>query len=392
MKKLKEILKPLTKWIIGIAAFCIILFLAGANLGSVTDGIKWFMGLFTPLIIGFFIALILNVPMRFFERHLWPKAKKKAAVNARRPVAFLLSLIVILGILTGVILLVIPELLNAVKIVIQNALEIIRYFQANPNLENLPLGNILVKIDWAQIGATAEKWLREQSGNIVGGAMDTIMAIVGGVVDAVFAIIFSIYILFSKETLKRNAKRLVNAWIPQKMGDKIIHASSVANEVFRNFISGQSIESMILGSLCALGMLALQLPYAPMIGALVCVCSLIPVVGAFIAGGIGAFMIFTESPVKALIFIIFLVALQQLEGNLIYPRVMGSKINLPAIWVLAAVTVGGTVGGPLGILLGIPLASTAYVLVREATQKREQKLGVASEPAEITSEPEETKE
>lgn len=375
--KIKDFMKHYAKWIIGIAAVVIVIYLGVANIGSVADTVSWVVGLFTPLTIGFFMALILNVPMRFFETHLWPKAKKKAANKLRRPTAFLLSVVVILGILTGVLLLVVPEIVDAVKLVAESAMEIINelaQLKKAEDLESLPFGNILVKINWSGIADSAEKWIKQQSGTIVNGAMDTVIFLVGGIVDFVFAIIFSIYILFSKETLKRQAKRLIRAWLPEKGGNYLIHATSVANGVFRNFVAGQTIEAIILGSLCALGMFILQIPYAPMVGALVGVCALIPVVGAFIAGGVGAFMICTESPVKALIFIVFLIALQQIEGNLIYPRVVGNKINLPAIWVLAAVTVGGAVAGPMGILLGIPLASTAYVLVREATEKREKKL------------------
>lgn len=373
MKKLKENLKPLGKWIIGIAIVCILFYLGTANLGAVSKAIRWFLGLFTPLTVGFFIALILNVPMSFFEKILWPKAKKKVALKLRRPVAFILSLILILGILTGIFILVLPELANAAVVIAGEVLDIVKELQSTPDLESLPFGNILVRINWKEIGTTAEKWLKAQSGNLVEGAMDTVINLVGGIIDAVLAVIFSVYILFGKETLKHQTKRLIKAWLPQRGGNYLIHTASVANKVFRNFISGQTIEAIILGVLCTLGMLILRIPYAPMIGALVGVFALIPVAGAFIAGGIGAFMIFTESPVKALIFIIYLVILQQIEGNLIYPKVVGNKIKLPAIWVLAAVTIGASVAGVAGVFLGIPLASTAYVLIREATEKREQK-------------------
>ncbi len=379
--KVKEAMRRYAKWIIGISVVLILIYLGVANLGNVTNAVSWVLGLFTPLTIGFFMALILNVPMRFFENHLWPKAQKKIALKLRRPTAFMLSLVVILGILTGVILLVVPEIVDAVKIIAQNTMEIVNelaQLKKAEGLESLPFGNILAKINWSGIADSVEQWIKQQSGTLFNGAMDTVVSLVGGIVDFVFAIIFSIYILFSKETLKSQAKRLVKAWLPQKGGNYLIHASSVANGVFRNFVAGQTIEAIILGSLCALGMLLLRIPYAPMIGALVGVCALIPVVGAFIAGGVGAFMIFTESPIKALVFIIFLIILQQLEGNLIYPKVVGSQIKLPAIWVLAAVTVGGAVAGPVGILLGIPLASTAYVLIREATENREKKLGLVS--------------
>lgn len=392
-EKAKFILRQYSKWIIGIGAVLILIFLGVANFSSVADTAKWFLGLFTPLTIGFFMALILNVPMRFFEAHLWPKAKKKPLQKLRRPTAFILSLVLILGILTGVILLVVPEVASAIRLFVKSAVGVVNelaQLKKTEGLEGLPFGSVLSKINWGEIAESVEKWVKQQSGTIVNGAMDTVISLVGGIVDFVFAVIFSIYILFSKETLKFQAKRLVRAWLPQKGGNYLIHASSVASLNFRNFVAGQTIEAFILGSLCALGMFILRIPYAPMVGALVGVCSLIPVVGAFIAGGIGAFMICTESPIKALIFIIFLIILQQLEGNLIYPRVVGSQVKLPAIWVLAAITVGGALAGPLGILLGIPIASTAYVLVREATEHREAKLGLST-PIEKNDEETETK-
>jgi len=392
-EKAKFILRQYSKWIIGIGAVLILIFLGVANFSSVADTAKWFLGLFTPLTIGFFMALILNVPMRFFEAHLWPKAKKKPLQKLRRPTAFILSLVLILGILTGVILLVVPEVASAIRLFVKSAVGVVNelaQLKKAEGLEGLPFGSVLSKINWGEIAESVEKWVKQQSGTIVNGAMDTVISLVGGIIDFVFAVIFSIYILFSKETLKFQAKRLVRAWLPQKGGNYLIHASSVASLNFRNFVAGQTIEAFILGSLCALGMFILRIPYAPMVGALVGVCSLIPVVGAFIAGGIGAFMICTESPIKALIFIIFLIILQQLEGNLIYPRVVGSQVKLPAIWVLAAITVGGALAGPLGILLGIPIASTAYVLVREATEHREAKLGLST-PIEKNDEETETK-
>lgn len=160
-------------------------------------------------------------------------------------------------------------------------------------------------------------------------------------------------------------------WIPGKGGEWLIHAASITNVTFRKFISGQSLEALILGSLCMIGMLILQLPYAPMVGALVGVTALIPVVGAFIGTIIGAFMILTVSPIQAVVFVIYLLILQQIEGNLIYPRVMGSRVNMPGMWIMAAVTVGGGIGGPIGMLLSVPIASTAYTLLREATKNRE---------------------
>lgn len=172
-------------------------------------------------------------------------------------------------------------------------------------------------------------------------------------------------------------RRLIHAWLPEKTGISLIHIVSVCNVSFRNFIAGQATEAIILGTLCTIGMLILRLPYAPMVGALVGVTALITIVGAYIGAITGAFLILTVSPLKAFVFIIFLIILQQIEGNLIYPRVVGSRVNLPAMWVLAAVTVGGNLSGPVGMLLGVPAASAVYELLKEATSKRELK---AKEP------------
>lgn len=196
----------------------------------------------------------------------------------------------------------------------------------------------------------------------------------GSMVTFFIGLVFAIYILSGKEKLKRQTCRLLNAWIPKKVGEALTHVAAVSSKTFRLFISGQAMEAMILGTLCMIGMIILRIPYAPMIGALVGVTALIPVVGAFLGTIVGAIMILTVNPFKAFVFVIFLLILQQVEGNFIYPRVVGSKINLPAIWVLAAVTIGGSLGGPIGMLLGVPAVSAVYALVKEATEKREEHL------------------
>lgn len=172
--------------------------------------------------------------------------------------------------------------------------------------------------------------------------------------------------------MKHQACRLIRVWFPRKFGDRSIHVASVCAKNFKLFVAGQTTEAFIRGSLCTAGMLILRIPYAPMIGVLVGVTALIPYVGAWIANPVGAFMVLTVDPFKALVFVIFLLILQQIEGNVIYPKVMGSKINLPAMWVLAAITVGGKLCGPFGMLLGVPAASSAYSLLKDATGSREQ--------------------
>ncbi len=368
--------KKLTRWILGIAAACILLFLGVQNIGAVAGAVGLLTGLVMPLVIGCAFALIFNVPMRFFESLLFRKTKKVFLKKSRRPLAYIISLLLIASILVGIIWLVIPELVAAIKVIVQELIELAVRFgsMSKEELAELPFGNLLLSVDWDELLRNLQEWVKNQSGNLIDMAFGTISSLVGGIFDFFVSFVFSIYILFSKETLKKQATRLARVWLPKSFAEWLIHASEITNANFRNFISGQTLEAVILGTLCMVGMWIFQIPYAPMVGALVGVTALIPVVGGFIGAGIGAFMIVTVEPVKAIIFVVFLVILQQLEGNLIYPKVMGSKVNLPAMWILAAVTIGGGLAGPVGMLLSVPIASSLYVFLREATEKREKAL------------------
>ena len=367
--------KKFSRWIIGIVGACILIFLGVQHLRTVANAVSWCMDLASPLLVGLAMAFILNVPLRFFENHLWPKAKKKFWQGMRRPIAILISILVILSVLTGVILLVIPELMDAIGVLVDTAADVVEKLSKmdKADISKLPMGKMLLEVDWEELQTTAENWLKRQGGTILTTAFDTIGSLLSGIFNFFISFVFAIYILFNKAKLKKQVKRLVKAWIPRKQSSWLIHAAAVGNSNLRNFISGQTIEACILGFLCMIGMFILDLPYAPMVGTLVGVTAFIPVLGAFLGAGIGAFMILTVSPMQALIFLIFLLVLQQIEENLIYPRVMGRRVNLPGMWVLAAVTLGGGIAGPVGMLLAVPIASTVYTLVKEATLKREQK-------------------
>lgn len=363
------------KWIIGIAAACIAIFLGLQHLNVVYNAFVWCMDILSPLLWGLVLALILNVPMSFYERHLWTKSKKPIATKLRRPVAIVLAILSILAVLTGVICLVLPELVEAVQVILNGIQEVTETLSTmeEGQLPDLPFVGLLADMDWDKLFVSIQNWFKNKSGDIFNTAIITVSSLVGGVFDLFIALVFSVYILGGKENLKARFSRLLRVWLPKNVAEGTIHTCAVASRNFHNFVSGQTLESVILGVLCMLGMLLFKIPYAPMVGTLVGVTALIPVVGAFLGAIVGAFIILTVEPIKAVVFVIFLVILQQVEGNIIYPKVMGNRVNLPGMWILAAVTIGGGLAGPLGMLLSVPIASTLYVLLQEATDQKEKK-------------------
>lgn len=383
MKTVFENKKKLAAWIIGIVAVCILLFLGVRHIDAVADAFSWCVKIVMPLLIGCAIAIIINVPMGFLETHLWAKSKKPFLVKLRRAVAFVLSLVLILGIFAGIIVIILPTLVDTVSVIIQSAIKIVDRINSisEEEIKELPFGQLILDIDWSHMLETMETWLKTQAKIIVNKLFGTVTSLLGVIIDLFVSVVFAVYLLFSKEKLKAQAKKIIAAWIPKKPGDWIVHAASVASENFRNFIVGQSLEAVVLGLLCLIGMLIFDFPYAAMVSTLVGVTAMIPIIGAFIGGGVGAFMILTVDPIKALWFVVYIIALQQIEGNLIYPKVMGDRVKLPAMWILAAVTIGGGVAGPVGILVSVPILSTISVLFREATEKREQKLALEMAPS-----------
>lgn len=367
----KAKIRKITKWIIGVVTACILIYLAIRHLDMIAVGISWLVGITFPILLGIVMALVLNVPMRPIEKHLHIKKEK-----AKRPLAIVLSLVLVLGIFTGIAFLVIPEIVDTIRLVAQivmSGIDQAASWEQTIDFSRLPFGEYLqqIDIDWMQLKDDLEQWTISQRNVLFQQAAGAVSSVASGFMNFFIGLVFSIYVLANKEKLKRQTLRLIRVWLPQRFGSVLVHVVSVCNRSFRNFIAGQATEAVILGMLCTIGMLILRLPYAPMIGALVGVTALIPIVGAFIGTIVGAFLILTVSPFKAFIFVVFLIILQQLEGNLIYPKVMGSRINLPAIWVFAAVTIGGNLAGPVGMLLGVPAASAAYELLKETTIKRE---------------------
>ena len=328
----------------------------------------------TPMYIGCVIAYILSIPMTAFEMRFFPNSRKKAVIKLRRPLGILISFVLVLGIITAVIWLVVPQLISCVQLIfdeLPGVFTSLVEWAKNRGLFSPETIGMLEEIDWAsRIGQIAEM-VTTGIGSVAEIVFALVSSVFSGVVTSVISMIFAVYLLMQKDALKRQYHALAKRYMKKKWIDRIDHAASVINDCFRRYIVGQCTEALILGVLCMIGMWALRLPYAEMVGALIAFTALIPVAGAFIGGAIGAFMILTVSPMKALIFLIFLIVLQQLENNIIYPKVVGTSLGLPALWVLAAVTVGGGVLGIGGMLIGVPLTAAIYRLLREDVHKND---------------------
>lgn len=329
----------------------------------------------TPIIIGFSIAYVLNILMGFYERHYFKKRSgKKFVEKSRRPVCLIGAILTLCGIIALIVGLVVPELVSCVKFLIAEIPPLIESILKSQWLkELLPADTIsqLASIDWMSHISNILQTVSSGLGDAVNIVVTALTSAVSVIVTIFLSIIFSIYLLNSKDTLLSQAKRVMRNYMPKKTLEKTSYFLTILNDSFHRYIVGQCTEAVILGLLCMIGMLIFRFPYAGMIGALIGFTALIPVAGAYIGAGVGAVMILTESPIKALLFLVFIVVLQQLEGNLIYPKVVGKSIGLPAIWVLAAVTIGGGLMGVLGMLLGVPIAAALYRFLREDMNKRE---------------------
>lgn len=361
-------LKTLFK--IGISVF--LLFLCIYHWPSFFKFILTVLGAASPLIVGCALAFILNILMGFYEKHYFKKSKNISLQKSRRPVCLILAILTLLAIIAVVISLVLPQLISCIKHIISvlpSAINNVIEALSKSEYISKDLVATLSSIDWrSKIGEIANT-LFSGLGSVVDVVVSTITSVFTGVVTAFIGIIFAAYLLLQKETLARQGDKLMQRYLKESVMNKIKYVLSILNDCFRRYIIGQCTEAVILGVLCTLGMLILGLPYATMIGAFIAFTALIPIAGAYIGAGVGAFMIVMVSPIKALVFLIFIVVLQQLEGNLIYPRVVGSSIGLPGIWVLAAITIGGGVMGVGGMLLGVPLAATIYRIIKNDVNK-----------------------
>lgn len=376
----------------GVVLF--LLYLAIHYWGKLSSLLLLALGAAFPLLLGAVVAYAVNILMSMYERWYFPASQNRAVVKSRRPVCLVLAYASLIAIVVLIVRMILPELANSISLLIREAVPLLEDLSLKIN-ENLDINQLAAfsgviladgSIDWREILTTAVNWLISGLGGVMGSVMSLASATVSAAFTAIVSTIFSIYLLFGKEKLQHNCARVLKTYLKPTWYSRLIYFLDTLNTCFHNFVVGQCTEAVILGLLCMGGMMLFRFPYASMVGTLVGFTALIPVAGAYIGAGVGAFMIFTSSPLQALLFLIFIGVLQQLEGNLIYPKVVGSSIGLPGIWVLAAVTVGGGVLGIGGMLLAVPLTATFYQILRSDVVRRSTPKPAPSVP-EIAEEP-----
>ena len=371
-----------------IAFLAVLVCVTVQNFSVCTQLIALLLSSLKSLVIGFSMAYIFNIIMNFLEKHFFSKKGTGLVAKVRRPVCIICTLAIIVTIIILVIHIIVPEMVTAFGVLYD---EIPSSFTTARDYITLKLKEYpdiqkeisSLEFDWTKIAEKASKLLTSGLAGILSSAVGIIGGLTATIANIVLGVIFAIYFLFRKDKLLGDINRIRRAYFSKNFNRKSSVVFSTANETFQSFFVGQFVEAIILGSLCFIGMKILKLPYAAMSGTLVGVTALIPIVGAFIGAGVSAFIILTVSPMKALIFLIFLVILQQVEGNLIYPKVVGTSVGLPSLWTLAAVTIGGGLFGVLGMILGVPLAGTLYKLSFKVLEKKESELGLTEEIAKV---------
>ena len=351
--------------------------------------------LFSPFVVGAAIAFVFNVPMRAIERQLDGIHK----TGLRRGLAIVLTVAALILVIMFVVELLVPQIsltvdslaLKIPAFVERTANNLMALMDENPEMKEWILDfTNLESIDWTGLVKNTLTFVGDKASTVMGGAVNVIGSVTNGIVNTVIGIVFAIYCLGRKEILARQGRRILYAILSEKRADEIIRILRLTNVTFSNFISGQCLEACILGCLFAVAMSLFGMPYVPLVSVTIAVTALVPVVGAFIGCIVGAFFILVDNPLQAVTFVAMFLVIQQLENNLIYPRVVGTSIGLPGMWVLVAVTVGGEIMGVGGMLVMIPLTSVCYTLAREFTDERLAERGISEaklqeQPPEIKS-------
>lgn len=367
--------KELKKWIILIIVLILCVWSIN-NLSTVGNLFNAGLNMLFPFIFGACLAFILNIPMTFFEKKLSKltiKSKKKKEPNKKllRGISIIFAILVIVLVFSLIINLIVPELVDVANLLISNIPYYAEEFTefSKQYIENSSdINNMIQEINIDTEGI--KKQVADLLPTLLTSSISIVSGIFNGITSGFISVVFALYVLIDKEKLQLQAKKILYAYLPKDKVEKILDVGRISNNIFKNFFTVQCLEATILGGLCIIGMLILRLPYAVPIGVLIGVTALIPLVGAFIGVIVGSILILAVEPIKVITFVVFILVLQQIEGNLIYPRVVGSSVGLPGMWVLFAVTIGGSFGGIFGMLLGVPVATVIYILLRRGVNKR----------------------
>jgi len=375
--------KTLRSLFLGVAG-CILLYFVLHETERISALLKSGIRIILPFIAGAVVAFILNVPMRAIEK--WFKGVKNPGF--RRALAIIVTLLIVVLVLFGVFYLLIPQIISTVESLVATLpdffdrvyAQAMEFLNSHPEaMEWLSENTDFENLDWSGLIQKAVTLITNSLTTVADKMLQLVISLSTGVFNAVLSLVFALYCLARKEILARQGRRLLYASVPEKVADEIIRILRMSNSTFSNFISGQCLEAVILGLMFALSMTIFGMPYMPLVSVTIAVTALVPIVGAFVGCIVGAFFILIDSPLLAFWFVIMFLVLQQIEGNLIYPRVVGTSIGLPGMWVLVAVAVGGDLMGVGGMLLMIPLASVIYALLREFSDKRLAAKGIDSE-------------
>lgn len=367
------------RWLMVLAA---VLVLALMYSSVVFKGLALGIGIIKPFIIGGAVAFALNLPMRGIENTLFKRWKGKAADRLKRPVSMVMAIVAVVLVINLVIITVLPqvtktagELGNKIPVFVDNLItEMDKLSKNYPQLQEQVAKLENLEINWEKVVDNVVAFLKNGVGSVITSTYNVASSIIGGVVNGVIALIFALYILNQKEKLASQGRRILSAYLPKRAEKKTSHVLALLYRNFSNFITGQCLEAVILGTMFVISMTIFRMPYAVLVGVLIAFTALIPIVGAFIGCVVGAFLILINNPIQAVWFVVLFLVLQQIEGNLIYPKVVGSSVGLPSIWVLMAVSVGGSLFGIAGMLFFIPLMSTLYSLLRDSVNSRNQRV------------------
>jgi len=383
-----ELSRSTMKKLMGLIAFAAVCLALSQRPEAIGSAFAFLISILSPFLIGGALAFVLNVPLRFIEHKLFsaPKAKKQFSPGLQRAVSLLLTFVFVVIVVALLVLVIVPQLATTISglgVTIQDFFTR-AYIWAENQFANNPellqwLSSLTIDwkaIDWKGLLSKVVDFLKNGAGDVLSTTISAAMNFFSGIATGFIAFVFSIYLLLQKEKLGLQFRKVFYALLPKKAAKRLIEICALSQKIFSSFITGQCVEAIILGAMFFVAMTILRMPYALLVGCLISITALIPIVGAFIGCGVGAFLILMVSPTQALFFVIMFLILQQVEGNLIYPHVVGNSVGLPSIWVLAAVSIGGSLLGVMGMLIFIPLVSVLYTLFREFVYKQLKEKGI----------------